>query len=154
LLIGNVRTALDWALSEHGDLTVGVELATSAVPLFIGLSLLEECRDWSERALAALDDASRGTRKEMVLQEALAVTSMFTRGHSDLVLSAYRRGLALAEVNEDRARQVRLFAGLNLFLTRIGDIEGALGVAEQAGKIAQAARHPSGTVWAKWWAAF
>ncbi|WP_143275396.1 ATP-binding protein [Bradyrhizobium canariense] len=152
LLMGNVRTALEWALSEHGDLTVGVELATWAVPLFIGLSLLEECREWSERALAALDDASRGTRKEMVLQEALAVTSMFTRGHSDLVLSEYRRGLALAEVFEDRARQVRLFAGLNLFLTRIGDIKGALAIAEQARQIAQAARHPSGTVWAEWWA--
>jgi predicted ATPase/DNA-binding winged helix-turn-helix (wHTH) protein len=149
--IGNVRAALGWALSDRGDVTVGIELATWAAPLFIGLSLLEECRGWCERALAALDDANRGTREEMILQEALAVTSMFTRGHSDQVFAEYQRGLALAEAFHDRARQVRLFAGLNLFLTRLGDIRGALAVAEQAGKIARAAKHAAGTVWAEWW---
>jgi predicted ATPase len=52
--IGNVRAALEWALSDHGDVTVGIALAASAAPLFIGLSLLEECRRWCEGALAAL----------------------------------------------------------------------------------------------------
>ena len=148
--IGNVRAALGWALSDRGDVAVGIELATWAAPLFIGLSLLEECRGWCERALAALDDASRGTRQEMILQEALALSSMFTRGHSDQVRAAIERGLALAEAFQDRARQLRLLAGLNLFLTRLGDIRGALAVAEQAGVIAQAAKHPAGTVWAEW----
>ena len=111
--IGNVRAALGWALSDHGDVAVGIELATWAAPLFIGLSLLEECRGWCERALAALDDASRGTRQEMILQEALALSSMFTRGHSDQVRAAIERGLALAEAFQDRARQLRLLAGLN-----------------------------------------
>ena len=36
LHIGNVRAALEWAFSEHGDATVGVELAAWAAPLFIG----------------------------------------------------------------------------------------------------------------------
>ncbi|HWN51152.1 MAG TPA: winged helix-turn-helix domain-containing protein, partial [Xanthobacteraceae bacterium] len=67
--IGNVRAALGWALSGHGDVAVGIELATWAAPLFTGLSLLEECRGWCERALAALDDASRGSRQELILQE-------------------------------------------------------------------------------------
>ena len=149
--IGNVRAALGWALSDRGDVAVGIELATWAAPLFIGLSLLEECRGWCERALAALDDASRGTRQEMILQEALALSSMFTRGHTDQVRAAIERGLALAEAFQDRARQLRLLAGLNIFLTRLGDIRGALAVAEQAGVIAQAAKHPAGTVWAEWW---
>ena len=112
--IGNVRAALGWALSERGDVAVGIELATWAAPLFFGLSLLEECRGWCERALAALDDASRGTRQEMILQEALAMSSMFTRGHSDQVRAEIERGLALAEAFQDRARQLRLLAGLNL----------------------------------------
>ena len=111
--IGNVRAALGWALSDHGDVAVGIELATWAAPLFIGLSLLEECRGWCERALAALDDASRGTRQEMILQEALALSSMYTRGHNDQVRAAIERGLALAEAFQDRARQLRLLAGLN-----------------------------------------
>src|SRR3984885_1209043 len=33
--IGNVRAALGWALSERGDVAVGIELATWAAPLFV-----------------------------------------------------------------------------------------------------------------------
>ena len=149
--IGNVRAALGWALSDRGDIAIGIELAAWAVPLFIGLSLLEECRGWCERALAALDDASRGTRQEMILREALAMSSMLTRGHTDQVRTELERGLALAEAFQDRARQLRLLAGLSIFSTRIGDIRGALGLAKQGGVIAQAAKHPAGTVWAEWW---
>jgi predicted ATPase/DNA-binding winged helix-turn-helix (wHTH) protein len=149
--IGNVRATLGWALSDHGDVAVGIELAAWAAPMFVGLSLLDECRVWCERALAALDDASRGTRQEMVLQEALAQSSMFTRGHTDQVRAEFERGLALAEAFQDRARQLRLLVGLNLFFLRRGDIRGALPVAEHGGTIAQAAKRPSGTVWAEWW---
>jgi len=66
--IGNVRAALEWAFSADGDVAVGVKLATWAAPLFIGLSLLEECDRWCERALACLDNAARGTRQEMNLR--------------------------------------------------------------------------------------
>jgi predicted ATPase/DNA-binding winged helix-turn-helix (wHTH) protein len=149
--IGNVRAALGWALSDHGDVAVGIELATWAAPLFIGLSLFEECRGWCERALAALDDTCRGTRQEMILQESLALSSIYTRGHSDQVRAELGSGLALAEALKDRPRQLRLLFGLNLFLTRLGDIRGALAVAEQAGVIAQAVKQPVGTVWAEGW---
>ncbi len=87
--IGNVRAALGWALSDHGDVAVGIELVTWAAPLFFGLSLFEECRGWCERALATLDNASRGTRQEMILQESLAMSSMLTRGNSDQVRAAF-----------------------------------------------------------------
>jgi predicted ATPase/DNA-binding winged helix-turn-helix (wHTH) protein len=149
--IGSVRAALGWALSDHGDVVVGIELATWAAPLFIGLSLLEECRGWCERALAALDDASRGGKQEMILQEALALSTVFARGPSDQVRAAIERGLALAEAFQDRARQLALLAGLSIFFTRIGEIRGALAVAEQAGVIAQAAKHSAGAVWAECW---
>ncbi|MGA2289801.1 ATP-binding protein [Bradyrhizobium sp.] len=148
--IGNVRAALGWALSDHGDVAVGIELATWAAPLFIKMSLFGECRGWSERALAALDDTSRGTRQEMILQEALALSSMFTRGHGDQVRVEFERGLALAKAFQDPARQLRLLIGLHIFLTRLGDLHDALAVAEQAGVIAQASKHPAGTVWAEW----
>jgi predicted ATPase/DNA-binding winged helix-turn-helix (wHTH) protein len=148
--IGNVRAALGWALSEHGDAAVGIELAAWAAQLFVKLSLLEECRRWCERAVSILNDTSRGTRQEMILQEALALSSMLTTGHSDQVRAEYERGLALAETFADSARQLRLLSGLNLFLHRLGDIRGALAVAEQSGVIAQAAKHPAGTVWTEW----
>jgi predicted ATPase/DNA-binding winged helix-turn-helix (wHTH) protein len=149
--IGNVRAALGFALSGRGDVAVGIELAAWAVALFVKLSLFGECRGWCERALAALEDAGRGTRQEMILQEALAMSSMFARGHSDQVRAQYELGLALAEACQDKLHQLRLLAGLNLFLTRRGDLRGALAVAEEAGVIAQAAKHPAGTVWAECW---
>jgi predicted ATPase len=86
--IGNVRAALEWALSDRGDVTIGIALAASAAPLFIGLSLLEECRRWCEEALAALDDTGRNTRPEMVLQEALALSSMYTTDHNEQIRAA------------------------------------------------------------------
>jgi predicted ATPase/DNA-binding winged helix-turn-helix (wHTH) protein len=149
--IGNVRSALGWALSDQGNIAVGIELTTWAAPLFIGLSLLEECRGWCEQALAALDDVSRGTKQEMVLQEALALSTMFTRGHADRVRAAIERGLALAEPLGEPARQLRLLAGLNLFFVRLGDIRGALAVAKQSGNVAQAAKDRAGIVWAECW---
>lgn len=146
--IGNVRVALRWALSGRGDAMVGIDLAACAAPLFIGLSLLEECRDWCERALAA-PAAAPGTRQEMILQEALALSSLYTRGQSDQIRIAMDRGLSLAETFEDSARQLRLLAGLHLFLLRLGDIPSALAVAEQGGAVALAAKHSVGIVWAE-----
>jgi predicted ATPase len=150
LHIGNVRVALEWAFSNHGDIAVGVELATWSASLFIGLSLLEESRRWCERALAALDIVGRGSREEMILQESTALSLMFTRGHSEQVRGAIERGLALAETFEDRARQLHLLAGLELFYTRLSDFRGALALAEQCGIVARAASHPAGLAWAEW----
>ena len=150
LHIGNVRAALEWSFSEHGNIAVGVELASSATPLFVGLSLLDECRSWCEQALAALDDAGRGTRREMILEEALALSSMFTKGNGDEVRAAIERGLALAETFEDRDHQLQLLAGLNIFLTRIGDFRGSLAVAEQGIAVARAAKNRAGLVMADW----
>jgi predicted ATPase/DNA-binding winged helix-turn-helix (wHTH) protein len=148
--LGNVRAALEWAFSDHGDITVGVELVTCAAPLFVGLSLLDECRNWCEQALAVLDDGGLGIRQEMILQGALALSSMFTKGNGDEVRAAIERGLALAETIEDRDRQLQLLAGLNNFLTRIGDFRGALTVAEQGVAVARAAKNTAALVMTDW----
>ncbi len=148
--IGNVRVALEWAFSDHGDIDVGVELAAWAASLFVGLSLLEECRRWCGRALAALGPARQGTKQELILQEALALSSMFTSGNSDQVRVAIERGLALAECLQDSAHQLQLLAGLNIFLMRIGDFRGALTVAEKARAVARAAERSDGLVMAEW----
>jgi ATP/maltotriose-dependent transcriptional regulator MalT len=75
---------------------------------------------------------------------------MLTTGNSDQVRVELERGLALADAFQDPTRQIRLLAGLNFFFMRLSDIRGALAVAEQASAIAQAAKHPAGTIWAEW----
>jgi predicted ATPase len=144
--IGNVRAALEWAFSADGDVAAGVELATWAAPLFIGLSLLEECVRWCERALACLDDADRGTRKEMILQEALALSSMYISGNADQVRAAIERGLALEEAFGDRRHQLRLLYGLYRLLMRLGDFRAALAAAQQSATLGEGAQDPAGLV--------
>jgi predicted ATPase/DNA-binding winged helix-turn-helix (wHTH) protein len=148
--IGNVRAALEWAMSEHGDAAVGVGLAAWAAPLFIGLSLLDECKGWCEWALDALDGADRGTRQEMILQEALALSLMFTSGNNDQVRTAIERGLALAEALEDQLHQMQLLAGLNNLLPRFGDFRGAVALAEKRCIIAQRVQNMADLAMAEW----
>ena len=57
--LNNVRAALQWSFGSNGDLTVGVQLAAAAAPVFLAMSLVPECQRWSERAIDALDAATR-----------------------------------------------------------------------------------------------
>ena len=142
--IGNVRAALEWAFSDDGDVTLGVELAAWAAPLFVGLSLLDECTRWCERALAGLDDAAQGTRQEMILQEAFALSLMYTGGNSDQVRAAIERGLHLEETFGDVPRKLQLFLSLYSLLMRLADFRGALKVAEQSATFAETAKDQAG----------
>jgi predicted ATPase/DNA-binding winged helix-turn-helix (wHTH) protein len=142
--IGNVRAALQWAFSTDGDVSVGVELAARTAPLFIGLSLLVECNRWCEQALASLDDIARGTRQEMILQEAFALSSMYTTGNSDQVRAAIERVLALEEAFGDHRHRLQLLVGLHRLLMRLADFRGALEVAQQSATFAEVAKDRAG----------
>jgi predicted ATPase len=81
--IDNLRAALDWAFSLDGDASTGVALTAAAVPLWMQLSLIEECRGRVVRELAALGaGAHRDARHEMKLYTALG-GSLFVHQGSD-----------------------------------------------------------------------
>ena len=61
--LNNVRAALEWCFGVNGNAEIGVGLAAAAAPVFLAMSLLPECHRWSERAILALDDATRGGRR-------------------------------------------------------------------------------------------
>jgi predicted ATPase/DNA-binding winged helix-turn-helix (wHTH) protein len=144
--IGNVRAALEWAFSADGDVAAGVELTTWTASLFMGLSLLEECDRWCERALACLDDADQGTRKEMILQEALALSSMYISGNADRSRAAIERGLALERAFGDRCHQLQLLYGLYRLLMRLGDFRTALAAAQESATLGEDAQDPASLV--------
>src|SRR5271168_3460592 len=52
--IDNLRGALDWSFSPDGDWSVEIELTAAAVPLWVQLSLMAECRTRVEQSLSAL----------------------------------------------------------------------------------------------------
>jgi predicted ATPase/DNA-binding winged helix-turn-helix (wHTH) protein len=107
--IGNLRAALDWAHSPAGDASLGVALTTAAAPLWLGLSLLEECRSRVKQAFGALATLpGPDAREEMRLHTALGTASP----EPPEVAAAYTRVLELAEALDDWEHQLLALRGL------------------------------------------
>jgi predicted ATPase/DNA-binding winged helix-turn-helix (wHTH) protein len=95
--IGNVRSALDWAFSPNGDAALGAVLTAAYVPVWLRLSLMQECRGRVEQALA-----SSGTGLDphvtMRLNAALAAALLYTtKGAAPEVAVAWTNVLTIAE---------------------------------------------------------
>ena len=148
--LGNVRKALAWSFSSSGDHSIGVGLAANAAPLFLRLSLLDECQQWCRRALDVLHDTDRGTRRELELQEALAMSSIYTGGNSQDIRVAIERGLELSKTLGDGRHQFHLLAGHNLSLMRLGDFSGALAAAKRSTALAERTGGAAEKVMAEW----
>lgn len=148
--IGNVRKALEWSFSSDDRHWIGVELAADSAPLFLGLWLLAESSIWARRALGVTKGVSDLPRREVRLLEALAVSTMHTVGNTQEVRNAIERGLNLSDTEGGGLTQLRLLAGLNLFLTRLGDFDGALAAAKRSGTIAEKSGTPGDRVIAEW----
>jgi len=112
--IDNLRAALDWAFSPDGDGSIGVALTAAAVPLWMRLLLLKECRGRAEQALAALGTgASRDVRHEMKLHAAVGALLTNSRGsNSPEIGVAYTRALEIAESLDDAEYRLRALWGL------------------------------------------
>jgi predicted ATPase/DNA-binding winged helix-turn-helix (wHTH) protein len=130
--LGNVRAALGWCFASNGDTQIGISLAAAAAPVFLAMSLLTECHRWSERALAAFDDKTRGGIEEMRLQASLGMSLMFTRNHGDIACVAFDRSLAIAEEQGDRANQLLLLGPLHMFHFRRGEYKSSLQYARRS----------------------
>ena len=148
--LDNVRAALEWSLSERGDVKVGAGLAAASSQMFLEMSLLTECQRWAERAIAGLDKTERGGRKEMKLQAALGQSLMFVRGNDDRARSFLVRALALAEELEDARSELRLLGRLALFNQRIGDTIGASRYVNRSAETAARLGDPTSLAEANW----
>ncbi|MCK1425413.1 winged helix-turn-helix domain-containing protein [Bradyrhizobium sp. 180] len=134
----NVRAALDWCFGTDGNVGIGMALAAAAAPIFLAMSLLIECRRWSERALLAIDPSSRGSAEEMHIQAALGLTLMFTRGGSEAARAALSRSLAIAQGRCDEINQLQLLGRMHIFHERMGEFDAALRYAQQSLTVAEA----------------
>jgi predicted ATPase/DNA-binding winged helix-turn-helix (wHTH) protein len=141
--LNNVRAALEWCFGANGNIEIGVGLAAAAVPVFLAMSLLSECHRWSERAILALDDASRGGPKEMHLQAALGTSLMHMQGESEVARRALKRSLAIAEERGEVLNQVRMLGPLHMFHLRGGDFKTTLHYARRGCAVAEALENPA-----------
>jgi predicted ATPase/DNA-binding winged helix-turn-helix (wHTH) protein len=127
--IGQVRAALDWAFSPAGAAEIGVALTVAAVPLWVHLSLLEECRGRVERALSG-PAGSRDARRNMQLYEALGAVLFLTKGSSPETAAAFTSAFEIAESLDDADYRLRALWGLFGDCTTSGRYRAALAVAE------------------------
>jgi predicted ATPase/DNA-binding winged helix-turn-helix (wHTH) protein len=140
--LGNVRAALEWCFGAGGDAEIGVGLASFAALLLLALSLLSECLLWAQRALLALDDASRGGPEEMRLQGALGTSLAYTYGNSETARLALSRSLAIAEERDYTTHQLQMLGILHTFHHRAGDFETARCLARRSIVVARAIAKP------------
>lgn len=148
--LSNVRAALEWCFSTAGDPTLATALAAVATQLLLEVSLLTECYRWAERAMSALDASVIGTRQELQLQAAVAVSAMFTQGSTDQVRNAFVRGIELTRLLSDPHFELRLLRGFHIYLTRIGDYRRALELSERAVIVARTVDDPADRLTADW----
>ena len=130
--IDNVRAALDWAFSPSGDASLGVSLTIAAVPLWVQLSLLGECRERVERALASLSDADPASdRACMQLSAALGWSLMYVVGRVRDAGRAWAATLEIAERLDDKDYKQRALWGLCIDQFNNGEFQTALGFAKR-----------------------
>ena len=125
--LDNVRAALDWAFSPEGDPQIGVALTVVVVPLWVQLSLLGECRERAEWALAVLEgDEATTARPRMQLSWALGWSLMYGVGRAREAGPAWATTLELAERLDDRGYRLRALWSSCIDQFNNGDLRAAL----------------------------
>jgi non-specific serine/threonine protein kinase len=109
--VDNLRAALIWAFSPAGDARLGGRLAAAAANFWLAMSQLDECSNWTAKALAELNGTA-DDEHEMVLRNGLGQSLMFTEGMTAATHTNLTRALALAEALGNVEHQKRAVHGL------------------------------------------
>jgi predicted ATPase/DNA-binding winged helix-turn-helix (wHTH) protein len=115
LVMGDVRAALDWALVRGGDIALGVDLASTATPISLRLSLLREHRKYLELALAHIfatasphSGNETALRAEMALRSAAALALYFTEGPQPAVDGHLQKARRIAQDVRDKGHELQV----------------------------------------------
>ncbi|WP_165923516.1 winged helix-turn-helix domain-containing protein [Bosea sp. BK604] len=112
-LLPDVRAALNWAFSPNGDPECGVSLTVAAIPLWLRLSLVSECRERVEEALARHGgDEDSGDEIVLKLQTARGWSLMYNAGTARETGDVWKAAHGLAEELDDNDYRLRSLWGL------------------------------------------
>jgi predicted ATPase/DNA-binding winged helix-turn-helix (wHTH) protein len=141
-LIGDVRSALDWAFSPDGNSMMGAALVDGSVSLWLRLSLVSECRRWVEHALASCAGMDPSLR--MRLMAARAIVLLYTsRGTISAEMQEVWAGvLELASQLDDVQYGLRALWGLWSFEQNVGRFPEALNLARRFCDLALRSSNP------------
>lgn len=134
--IRDVRAAVDWSFSPHGDAEIGTALVATWAPILVAMSLTTESNEWARRAIESLNKATGGSRVEMELQTLLGVSFMFVPGPAEEGRAALARALEIAETLDDSYCQLMVLSHLHNFsLVTLGNYRAAHGYALRCARI-------------------
>jgi predicted ATPase/DNA-binding winged helix-turn-helix (wHTH) protein len=134
--VDNLRAALNWTFSAEGEAKIGVELAAASAGIWMAMALLAECREWMTKAISRLDEASAGSRQEMVIQAALASCMMFTDGMTEESYASWAKARLLAECLNDTECQLDSLLVLWAHQIRLPSYAEATQLADRCGDVA------------------
>ena len=140
--LDNIRAALDWAFAAGGDTKLGVQLTIAAIPLWILLSLVQECRRSAQRAL---DNTGIGTPEAMKLFMALGAARRFDKAADTEIESVWTNALAIAEHLDDSDSQLRALCGLWILRVGAAKFRQALTIAKKFKEVAATSIDPKDT---------
>src|SRR6266851_1603861 len=138
--IDNLRAALDWAFSPGADGPIKVRLTAAAVPLWLRLSLLDECHSRVKQVLGALGAGGIwDPRNEMRLFAALGASS----SEALEMGAAFAKALEIAENLGDISYQLRALQGLQFYHATNRRYRAALPFAQKFHDLAMLGSDPS-----------
>jgi hypothetical protein len=100
------------------------------------MALLTECREWMTKAISRLDEASAGSREEMIIQSALASCMMFTDGMTEESYASWAKARLLAECLNDTECQLDSLLVLWAHQIRLPSYADATELADRCGDVA------------------
>ena len=131
--LDDVRSALGWAFASDTRQASGIGLTVAAIPLWTQLSLLEECYQYAERALAC---APADAHDEMKLRAALGAAALYVNGPLPSTEAAWQPVLALADRLECQEYQLMALWGMAVCRSYAGELPGVTALAERFQRIA------------------
>ena len=142
-LLANLRAALKWAFSKDGNTRIGAELVAVSSTFFYQMGLISECGEWTGRAVAALDETTRGGRLEIDLQIARGHLLVYATTSLDEALAVLRRVRELAGNLQEHERDWRILWAEIFVLSWEGDLRTALALARRQEAVTRASAGPS-----------
>jgi predicted ATPase/DNA-binding winged helix-turn-helix (wHTH) protein len=131
-MVDDVRAALRWSFSSHGDHESGVRLTAAAGSLFLRLSLLDECRSHVERVMKdSTLMAKADSLAEMNLHLVLGHIQLHKATLGSQFRSTFDRALQIAERLALAAPRADALVGAWIASTRSCDYPKALEFAQR-----------------------
>lgn len=141
--IDNLRKALDWAFSSSDDAMLGVALTQAALPLWMHLSLMNECRTRVVQSLLVLtSSAQRDLRLELQFQHALGAVLLNIEASGTELEAALNEALRIAEKLDDTDYTLRVLWCLWCHAHNRGAFREALALADRFCEVATRSSDP------------